>query len=171
MYIRLVCFRRFLVEDFLVFVALAFLLTTSVLTQTGLLYVYNTTAISLGELKPTANFWDDNTKGLHALLAQLVLTIIGIWLVKLNFLLFFRRLIWNVSRKYQIFWWFTLIVTLGCGGTTFGLTRFNCLLGDPEEIQRVCNSPPELRLSSIDNIASAILDVVSDILSRLFFSM
>ncbi|KAI1802491.1 hypothetical protein F4811DRAFT_391072 [Daldinia bambusicola] len=164
MYIRLLCFHRFLLEDLLIFVALAFLLTSSVLTQTGLPYVYSTTAISLGALKPTANFWDNNLKGLRALLAHLVLSIIGIWLVKLNFLLFFRRLICNLSRKYQILWWFTLIFTLGCCGATFELTRFNCLFGDPIKIQRLCNSPPELRKASIGNIASATLDVISDIL-------
>lgn len=99
--IRLTCFHRLFVEDYLMLLALCILFATAVIGQLFLKYMYNMVAVCNGAT-PSPNFMSESTKGLRSFGALIVLDYCGIWLVKFNFLLFFRRL-GNHVYKYRIF--------------------------------------------------------------------
>lgn len=164
-YIRLVTFRHLVFEDSLILVSLACLLVTSILCHLRMADIYNKMEVAWGNVLPAPDFWDRNKEGLDAVLAHLVLTIVALFLVKLNFLLFFRRLGSSLTH-YQVIWWTVTIITVACGATTLGLTRFKCIQGTPDYILTYCTSPQELTDSSRANMISSILDVVSDVLSE-----
>lgn len=86
--IRVVCFRRFFVEDYLMMLALTILLAITILGQLYVGYIYNFVTVSNGDQLPSPDFLSETSTGLRSFAALTVLNYVGIWLVKLNFLLF-----------------------------------------------------------------------------------
>lgn len=159
-YIRLFCFRRLLFEDWLMVAALACHLAVAVLGQLYLVDMY--ALISAEHGGPVgSDFFSDALHGLKAFGTMCLLSITGIWLIKLNFLLFFYRLGHQI-RVYRILWWAVLIFTVGCGAGCYGLVQYPCMFGDVETVFVKCGSAPYNRQSYIHVIMTAVLDIVSD---------
>ncbi|KAI0106535.1 hypothetical protein F4776DRAFT_668328 [Hypoxylon sp. NC0597] len=116
------CFKRMFVEDYLMLTALCFLLAATIIGQLFVKYIYSMVAVSNGAM-PSPDFLDETTKGLRGFGSLMLLNYFGIWLVKLNFLLFFRRLGNHVDR-YRIFWWIVLLFNLAAGVTVIGIIDF-----------------------------------------------
>ncbi|KAI0400158.1 hypothetical protein F4802DRAFT_586427 [Xylaria palmicola] len=158
--IRAVCFRRLFVEDYIMLAALVVLLVTTILGQLFVGYIYKFTDVSNGA-PPSPQFPVETSKGLRSFAALTVLNYIGIWLIKLNFLLFFRRL-GNHVDKYRYFWWFVLFFNLAAGATCIGLIDFPCVLPPVEVIFATCNGTEPVTRSYTASKVSASLDAVGD---------
>ncbi|KAL7621628.1 hypothetical protein AAE478_008954 [Parahypoxylon ruwenzoriense] len=122
LYIRYVCFRRLLIEDYLMILAMAIIFTITVITQLYIGDVYYIMAVGNGEEMPGPTFPDDMKRGLLGTMLHSVLTLIALWIVKFNFLLFFRRLGRDIP-KYHIFWWIVTVTTAACGVVAVGIVN------------------------------------------------
>lgn len=160
--IRAVCFRRLFVEDYLMTASLLILLATTILGQLFLKHIYTLVDVSNGALPPT-DFLRGTSIGLRSFAALTVLNYIGIWLVKLNLLLFFRRLGNHVTR-YRILWWFVLLFNLAAGITCIGLIEFKCVVPPAEVVFAKCNGVASVLASYTAAKVSASLDAISDAL-------
>ncbi|KAI8960634.1 hypothetical protein F5Y11DRAFT_260544 [Daldinia sp. FL1419] len=161
--IRLLCFRRFFLEDYLMLTSLCFLLVTAILAQVLLQYVYNMEAVGNGTMIPPPTFLDDTSKALRGFAVLMLLNYIGIWLIKFNFLWFFRRL-GNSITQYRVSWWCVLIFNVGAGATAIGLIDFKCLVPPSEYIFAYCEGYEKVVASNTAAIVSCSLDAVSDAL-------
>jgi hypothetical protein len=132
------CFRRLLVDDWLMVLAWGMLLSVAALGQAYLKDIYMLTAVSKGEMMPDANFPKEARRGLRAFGIAILLSYSGIWAIKLSFLLFFRRFGTQVAA-YLMFWWAVLIVTIACGAVNIGLMQFHCLFGPISDIMFICS--------------------------------
>ncbi|KAL1848350.1 hypothetical protein Daus18300_013632 [Diaporthe australafricana] len=160
-YIRFVCFRRLIWEDFLMLLALACHLSVAVLDTLYLCHVYELIAAQQGGAVGP-DFFSDALKGLKAFGTTSVLSLIGIWLIKLNFLLFFYRLGHHI-RGYRIFWWVALIFNIGCGVAALGLLQYPCMFGDLNTVFVQCATVSNIRATYVHVIMTAVVDVISDI--------
>ncbi|KAM0817185.1 putative glycoside hydrolase family 31 [Seiridium cardinale] len=158
--IRVSCFGRLFVEDYLMLVALCLLLATTILTQLFVKYIYAMVDVSNGAM-PAPSFLHDTEKGLRSFGTLMLLNYLGIWMVKLNFLLFFRRL-GNHVRLYRIFWWIVLTFNVAAGVIVIGLIDFKCLMQPAEIIFATCKSLSSVMGSYTASKVSCALDAVSD---------
>jgi hypothetical protein len=145
--------------------SLLVLLATTILGQLYVGYIYKFTAVSNGA-PPSPNFLSETSKGLRSFAVLTVLNYIGIWLVKLNFLLFFRRLGNHVNR-YRYLWWFVVLFNIAAGATCIGLIDFKCVLPPAEVIFEKCSGVDSVTSSYTAAKVSASLDAISDGLSEL----
>ncbi|KAI1639200.1 hypothetical protein F4809DRAFT_596992 [Biscogniauxia mediterranea] len=162
-YIRYVCFRRLLADDYCMLVALILLCAAAATGQMVLEYIYNLMAVGNGEYTPGPNFIDETKKGLLGFSVQSLFCYCGLWLIKFSFLLFFYRLGHRVT-KYLVFWWIVLVVVVGCFAIEIGTLQFNCLFGSIDEIMTTCNLSSSMESTFRLYILSCIIDVISDIL-------
>ena len=151
--------------------ALAIMCAISVLTQMRIQNVYTISAVGNGVERPGPTFLEDAHAGLLAFGATNVLWYIGIWVVKLNFLIFFYRLGHQITG-YLVFWWVVLVFTLGCGATGIGLIQYECLFSKFSEFTTAmikCAATESFRRTYTYFKISVSLDVVSDALSECFY--
>ncbi|KAI1758902.1 hypothetical protein GGR53DRAFT_524296 [Hypoxylon sp. FL1150] len=158
--IRIVCFKRLFVEDYLMLVSLCFLLAGTIVGQPFVKYIYQMVDVSNGAMPPLT-FLDDTTNGLRGFGSLVLLNYFGIWLVKLNFLLFFRRL-GNHVDKYRIFWWVVLLFNLAAGVVVIGLIDFPCTMRPAEVVFANCNGPKSAIASSTAAKVTCALDAFGD---------
>ncbi|KAI1645027.1 uncharacterized protein F4817DRAFT_344611 [Daldinia loculata] len=161
--VRVICFHRFFLEDCLMLTSLCFLLATAILAQFLLQFVYNMEAVGNGTMLPPPTFLDDTSRALRGFAALMLLNYTGIWLIKFNFLWFFRRLGNNIAR-YRISWWCVLIFNIGAGVTAIGLIDFKCLVPPSEYIFTNCEGYEKVLASNTAAIVSCSLDAISDAL-------
>lgn len=145
--------------------SLCLLLATTIIGQLFVGYIFDMVAVSNGEAMPSPDFMSNTTKGLRSFGALMILNYVGIWLVKLNFLLFFRRL-GNHVTTYRIFWWFAVVFNLAAGATVIGLIDFKCLMPPAEEVIAECSSPSSVIGSYTASKVSCSLDAVGDAMSK-----
>ncbi|KAI0969622.1 hypothetical protein F4678DRAFT_463408 [Xylaria arbuscula] len=154
--IRAICFRRLFVEDYLMLTALLVLLVTTTLGQLYLRYVYDLIDVSNG-VSPSPNFPSELSKGLRSFAVFMVLNYVGVWLIKLNFLLFFRRL-GNHVDKYRYFWWLVVLLNLAAVAACIGLIQYQCVSAPTEFILAHCGGATTITRTKI----SASLDAITD---------
>ncbi|KUI53627.1 Lipase [Cytospora mali] len=160
-YIRHVCFQRLLVEDWLMLLTLCLHLVVAILGQLFLGYVYDMAAAENGQLIPGAHFYEDSKKGLRAFGIVCLVSYAGIWVIKINFLVFFYRL-GHQFKAYFIGWWIVLILVVGCGAAEIGTLQYHCLFGSTNAIFGTCSETTVLKEVYIRMIISCVLDVLSD---------
>ncbi|XDG02162.1 hypothetical protein ABKA04_001777 [Annulohypoxylon sp. FPYF3050] len=161
--IRIMCFKRMFVEDYLMLVAICFLLSVSVVGQLFLKYAYIMNALNEGAI-PSPDYIDEITRGTRAFASIMLLDFLGIWLVKFNFLLFFRRLGSHVNT-YLIFWWVVLIFNLVAGATVVGMMEYSCTIRPAEFGLENCDTPEYIKRFYIDTRVSSALDAFGDMLN------
>lgn len=164
-YIRQSVFQRLLLEDWLMLLTLCLYLSVAILGQLFLGYIYDMTAAENGELIPGLKFFDNSKKGLRAFGSAILISYLGIWIIKINFLVFFYRLGHKV-KAYYIGWWIVLILVVGCGAAEIGTLQYKCLFGSTETIFGTCSKTGVLKAVYIRMIISCVLDVVSDAASE-----
>ncbi|KAF2443117.1 hypothetical protein P171DRAFT_345637, partial [Karstenula rhodostoma CBS 690.94] len=116
---------------------------------------------------PGPDFINQMTRGLKGDAIAIVLSIIGLWVIKLNFLLFFYRIGYQI-KSYLITWWVALVVVMACGVVNLGMVPYDCMLGSTMHITVVC--AVESRVQKIYNlyIVSVAIDVLSDLIIMAF---
>lgn len=144
--------------------ALGCQLAIAILGQLFLVDIYNLIAAEHGG-PVGASFFTDSLRGLKVFGTICLLSLTGIWLIKLNFLIFFHRLGHKI-RVYCIFWRLVLVFTVACGVACYGLVQYPCMFGDIETIFVTCNTNSANRGSYLHVIMTAVLDILSDFASK-----
>lgn len=184
--IRIICFRRLLIEDALMLFALAGLISISVITQLFLSDLYQLYRVEKQFEAPGPDFLHTMTSALHAdgIVIVLVRTfsfyllvqqadfnvvelghqsIITIWTVKLNFLAFFYRLTRQI-RSYRILWWIALSIVLACGVVAISIIPYGCMFRDPVYIISNCATNEGIASEFVVTKVGVAVDVLSDII-------
>ncbi|KEY71791.1 hypothetical protein S7711_06543 [Stachybotrys chartarum IBT 7711] len=164
-YIRIACFRRLLLEDYIMIVALILHNAEAVLIQLFVGYAYDLEQLQEG--KPVAlspNFFSQVEKSFVSVGTSISLTIVGVLLVKLNFLLFFRCLGSHI-RWFAFLWWATLVLTVGTAAAQIGMQDFQCFFGGIELILGGrCATIAVMDRIFFNAIFSAVVDALTDLL-------
>jgi hypothetical protein len=164
-YIRYKCFHKLLIDDWAMIFALVLLLCSVSLGQVYLKDIYMLMGVARGDIIPDANFPHEAQRGLRAFGIAMLFSYLGIWAIKLNFLLFFKRLGAQITA-YTIFWWIVLVFTMACGVVSIGLMQFHCMFGPITEIMVVCPQYDILKKTYDFFKVSCIVDVISDAFSE-----
>lgn len=103
------------------------MLVTSIIWQIKVPALYEFYAVKAGRRPFDAAFVETDTDLLRTLASLAILFYSTLWLVKLSFLMFFRRLGSNVQGQ-RIWWWFILIVTALTWVACIADTPYKCFL-------------------------------------------
>ncbi|KAI1370114.1 hypothetical protein F4677DRAFT_439279 [Hypoxylon crocopeplum] len=166
-YIRFTCFRRLFVEDWLMFASLLIFITISVVGTIYLQDLFNLSHIADGTFVPGPTFEEDTIEALRAFAAISILVYVGIWIIKLNFLVFFYRL-GNQLPRFRIFWWIVLVFVVATGIAQMGLIEFKCMLSDIDTLIGYCSTIDNLEDTRRRFIVSVTTDIASDFLMICF---
>ncbi len=164
-YIRISCMRHLHSSDYMMMLALALQLAFAGVGQAFLGDIYLMTRVQNGTVAPGADFLDRMTTGLRADGVMLLLSSVGIWVIKMNFLLFFYRLGRHIT-VYLVFWWVSVVVVVGCGAAAIGMMPFGCMFGDIMHIITKCSSDESVGGIYTRYKASVVVDCVSDAISE-----
>lgn len=145
--------------------ALAMQIAFAGLGQAYLSDIYLMTRVQNGAVVPGADFLDRMKRGLRADGIMLLICIIGIWVVKMNFLLFFYRLGHKIT-SFKVFWWVSVVVVIGCGAAAVGMLPFGCVFGDLMNIVTQCSTEESVGAIYTKYKVSVAVDCISDALSR-----
>ncbi|KAF2789460.1 hypothetical protein K505DRAFT_223553, partial [Melanomma pulvis-pyrius CBS 109.77] len=145
----------------------ALLLSVVVLGQAFLDDVYKIVEFENGHIIPDASFPDTMRRGLRGFGVALTVSLVGILAVKINFLLFFKRLGAQIT-SYLIFWYIVLFITVACGATNIGLMDYKCVFNSLEYRKANCTQRNTLKRYFDFQKVSVILDVISDALIIFF---
>lgn len=171
-WIRWTALRRIFSEDYVMFFVLLLQLATCIICQLRLRYVYEMEEVGNGLRMPPPTFLEDVPKGLRGLLASQILSVIAIWGVKANLLLFFYRLFSLVVMKtYRRIWWGVVVITIISFGVFMGLISYKCTASDVEVIMGHCTTPDAIRLEWIQVQTSSAVDAFNDALSNTNLSL
>ncbi|KAK8135244.1 hypothetical protein PG984_003184 [Apiospora sp. TS-2023a] len=129
MYIRVACFRHLIIEDWFMLASLACFLVTAILATVYVDNIYHLNHLVDGSFTPGPNFESDAQHSLRASAVTSITTYVGLWLVKVNFLLFFYRLGSQLPR-FLIMWWLIFAFVMASGAVQIGIIMFDCMIGD-----------------------------------------
>ena len=166
---RIVCFGRLLIEDYLILGAMAILISIATILQLFIGDIYLMMAVENQTASPGLDFPNRMLAGLKADGVVLILCTIGVWLIKLNFLIFFYRLGHQI-RLYLIFWWVATLVVIGCLAVLLGVIPYSCSFGSLEHIVMICGSESSVAHIYTVYKVSISIDVVSDAISEFFLT-
>lgn len=107
LYIRWICFQRLFLEDYLMVAAMTILIGIESMSQHFSDDIYNLMAFTDKTYTPTnlGTFAVDTEDMLKACGSGIILFIVGFYVIKVNFLLFFYRMGNRLLRIYRIIWW------------------------------------------------------------------
>ncbi|KAK3942881.1 hypothetical protein QBC46DRAFT_351976 [Diplogelasinospora grovesii] len=168
-YIRYVCFRRLVVEDWLMLVALIMHNADAIVAQLYVRYCFVMETAERGDYSVvTPDFFTNSKKGLAGFGASVFLAILGVLIVKINFLLFFRRLGRDI-RVFNIMWWVVLVFTVAGSLAQIGMEDYKCVFGPASFIFGPgCTSDGALKRNYFNAIFSCAVDAASDAMIIVF---
>jgi hypothetical protein len=164
-YIRIKCFRRLLADDYITGFAWILLLATAIVWQVIVPDLYEVMEVGAGMRMPSSNFLNNLIQYSRGQLSVLLMFYTGLWTIKLNFLVFFRKLGGQVTY-YRIAWWCVTIFTICAFFTCIGTIQYNCLAGDAQWIAMNCTNASSIRFQDITLKVNCGLDVLTDALSK-----
>lgn len=126
-FVRVKSFRRIYADDVLVLIAWLIFLTSTVIWQSQQTTMYRQFAIASGTVIPTPKQLAAEATLLHSKVATGSIYYTSLWIVKLSFLVFFRRLGQRV-RGQKIWWWCVAGFTVATWATCIGTIAFKCLV-------------------------------------------
>lgn len=140
--------------------SLVILIALSAFLQSFLGDMYTITVTASGQFFP-----DTLISAMRTVGVAMILSTVGIWAIKLNFLAFFR-VFGRQIRSYMISWWISLILVVACGFAQLGIIPYRCLFLNLSSVTVVCPSS-----SGSDYIykayeAAVAIDIVSDAISK-----
>lgn len=185
MFVRIKFFRRVYADDLLVLTAWVMLLVSAIIWQTQQVAMYLQFASTAGTNIPAPDMLEAESKFHRAEAAILVMYYTSLWIVKLSFLVFFRRLDQKLKSQ-RIWWWCVLIFTLATWASCIGSMSFKCLLRPVEYfygkyacftaegliliVEAECDRPPVRKYQRMTQIHNCVVDVVSDVASEISLS-
>lgn len=126
-FVRIKSFRRIYAADALVLIAWLMFLASAVIWQSQQTAMYEQFALSTGNVIPTPEQLAAERTFLRSEVATISMYYTSLWIVKLSFLVFFRRLGQKV-RGQRIWWWCVTGFTIATWATCIGSMDFKCLL-------------------------------------------
>ena len=126
-FVRIKSFRRIYADDVIVIIAWLMFLASAVIWQSQQKAMYEQFILSAGTVIPTPEQLAAERKFLRSQVATVGIYYTSLWMVKLSFLVFFRRLGQNV-RGQRIWWWCVTGFTVATWVTCIGSMGFKCLL-------------------------------------------
>ncbi|KAI5924100.1 hypothetical protein F4810DRAFT_719351 [Camillea tinctor] len=167
-WIRLVSLRKLIVDDFIMLFVLCCLLAATIISQLLIGYIYVMQDVATGLKEPPPTFREDVVKTQRGNLALQILLFLGLWGVKLNFLLFFYRIFCSADSLYRRLWWAVLVVTVLSLGVFFGFAPYKCVGPNVDYISTQCNTPQFTHNSWVRVQVVSSVDVFNDILIMIF---
>jgi hypothetical protein len=153
--------------------ALAMHNAEAILIQLYVQYAYDIEAVQMGDISKISKMGNPDflaglKKGFVGIGASVHLSMVGILIVKLNFLLFFRRLGTKSHKIITILWWAVLTFTVAATAAQIGTQIFGCFFGDIAWImsESGCSNASISRRVFVINVFSATVDALSDFLSE-----
>jgi hypothetical protein len=172
-YIRIVCFRQPMPEDYLMLTSLVVLIGFAIMAQIYLGDIYYANHVLRGEimidLQHIQEVFSRAATALKVQGASLILFVIGIDIIKLNFLVFFYR-IGKRIQVYLILWWIAFLIVLGCGFIGIGIIPYHCVFDDVTSIIAHCSNGAYAEYESTVNRASVGIDIMSDLIGVFLLS-
>lgn len=153
--------------------ALAMHNAEAILIQLYVKYAYDIEAVQKGDVSKISKMGDPDflaglKKGFVGIGASVNLSMVGILIIKLNFLLFFRRLGAKSHKIITILWWAVLVFTVTATAAQIGVQMFGCFFGDIVWImsESGCSNASISRRVFMSNVFSATVDALTDFLSE-----
>ncbi|KAF2806679.1 uncharacterized protein BDZ99DRAFT_448126 [Mytilinidion resinicola] len=162
-YTRIKCFCRLLADDYLAGFAWFLLLVSACIWDMTIDGMYEVTRVSAGLQQPSANFQHNAHRFLVGSNVALVMFYVGLWTIKLSFLVFFYRL-GNQIRRYQIMWWIVTAFTIASGLACVGSIQYHCLSDPFEKVYMNCSKDSAIRFQEVTLKVNCALDVFTDVL-------
>ncbi|KAK7752337.1 hypothetical protein SLS62_005673 [Diatrype stigma] len=141
--------------------SMAILISVAAVLQRFLGDIYLMMHVENGQAIPGPDFPVRMAAGLRADGVVLILDTVGIWLIKLNFLVFFYRLGHQI-KAYLIAWWISLVVVISCLAVLLGVIPYSCSFGTLEHIVVECASESSVKYIYTAYRVSISIDVLSD---------
>ncbi|KAK4185626.1 hypothetical protein QBC35DRAFT_454074 [Podospora australis] len=166
--IRYVTTKTLILEDYLMLLALVILLIVSVLCQLHMDSLYLMEGLANGTALIDENFsLDKIVTAIHIMGIGNILYHVGLYLIKLNMLLFFRKLGSKVPG-FGWFWWGVVAFTVAGLVVWLAMVPYACLFGTMEYMMAGhCVKPEAVRLQNIPILVWTIFDSLSIILITL----
>ncbi|CAG8975094.1 hypothetical protein HYALB_00008934 [Hymenoscyphus albidus] len=167
LFVRVKYLHRLQFDDFLVSFAWMLLLGTALLWTVIINNFYEIANFLSGKAYLTATFPHSLEQYLHGSLAAWLMFYLVLWTIKINFLLFFRKLGDKVTNYYKIYWWAVLIFTLAAGIVCVGTIQYDCLAVTFEQStasQGTCAGPKDIKFQDFALKFPAALDIITDAL-------
>ncbi|KAJ8059985.1 hypothetical protein OCU04_011598 [Sclerotinia nivalis] len=163
-YVRTKNFHHLLIDDFFAGFAWILLVSTAILWTVIINDFYEIKYVLSGMKMPDANLFYSLGRYLHGSLAVLFIFYVELWCIKINFLIFFRKL-GDQVRHYQIYWWIVTLFTVAAGAVCIGTIQYDCL-GSVEKAIAECAQPSAVRFEDVTLKVNCALDVLTDALSE-----
>lgn len=152
-------------EDYLMLIALSIIISIGGVLHTHLADIYlmslppSATSLSPGDYSSRLTVvW--RADGVAVILSAL-----GIWTIKMNFMLFFYRLGHKI-KTYTIFWWVAAVVIVACGAVLLGLIPYHCMFNDSAWVNVHCVTTSKMGYIYSVYQANIALDILSDLISK-----
>lgn len=157
--------QRLFAEDYLMILAL-----TIIASITGVLHTYLNDIYIIIEPPeaaglPLEDYSNAITIAWRADGVAIILSAVGTWTIKINFMLFFFRFGHQI-RAYKILWWVALTVIVACGAVLLGIIPYGCVFNDSTWVNTNCITTSRMRYIYSVYQANVALDVVSDLISE-----
>ncbi|RAL04540.1 uncharacterized protein BO80DRAFT_441416 [Aspergillus ibericus CBS 121593] len=98
---------------------------------------------------------------LRGQLAGYLISYSSLWLIKLSFVFFFRKL-GNRYRAQRILWWAVLAFVIACYGGTLGVLDYACEMSSLEDSVELCQSPYSVWYERVSLKVATTMDIISD---------
>jgi hypothetical protein len=141
------------------------LLATAITWSVIIDNVYEMVGVLSGQQYPTSTFLHSLERYLHGSLAVLIMFYMGLWTIKINFLLFFRGLGDQVKSFYWLYWWAVSVFTIAAGAVCIGTVQYQCLAVSTTESMAKCSGADAIRFQDVTLKVNCGLDVLTDALS------
>lgn len=94
-----------------------------------------------------------------------ILSTLGTWIIKMNFMLFFYRL-GHQLRAYVAVWWVAVVVIVACGVVILGIIPYDCMFETSDWVNTHCSTTSKMDYIYSFYQANVALDVLSDLISE-----
>ncbi|KAK8079411.1 hypothetical protein PG997_007229 [Apiospora hydei] len=156
--------KKLWADDWLIISAWLLCALSAILWQNLASYIYVVRDVVVGNVPPSPTFAHDSDKAWKVQIAILVFWSTGILMVKLSFLLFFRRLRRNVA-KGQYLWWASLFMTVSTYFVWIGIIPYKCLTKSLE-MKAEGSAEQCAYLNVVLLVVNCVSDVATDLLSE-----
>lgn len=161
--------RRLFWDDACSIFAGSLVIITAILWQWAVRDVYYVLNVAAGLAPVQADFAERIFRGLMVSLIVQLFFYTSLFVVKLSFLLFFRRLGSKV-RGQGLAWWPALALSVVCYLVSVGDVQYDCSVNATlEHILESCTSPAAIQFTAVSLIINCVLDVLSGIASKFAF--
>lgn len=162
---RIRVFRRLLADDFFTLFAWVLLFATAMLWNANMDGLYELAYVSAGLKVPSKDFVPRVERFTKGTVAVIFMFYLGLWTVKMNFLVLFYRLGAQITH-YRVAWWIVTIFTVCVGLSTFGTIHYVCLASPFEYLVQHCRTPAAIRFQNVTMKLNCAWDVFTDGLSK-----